>query len=849
MTQDGTWDEGGGDGDPLAGVFPGNSEMARLMRRHDWSATPLGDPRAWPDALKIPMRMLLTTRFEMWLGWGPDMLFFYNDAYIPTLGIKHPAMMGRPFREVWAEVYDDVADQVARVWAGEGTWNKALLLLLERSGYPEETYHSFSYSPLHGGDGSVSGLLCVVNEDTERVIGERRMDTLRQLGMALVGAASEDTVRQAACTVLDANRRDFPFALVRLGASPLFHAAGEAARALVDRTEVAALLPPEAADDPAAAQVVRLPDGIDWPSGDWDRPPDAAMTVPIPGAADQAPFGWLILGLNPYRRADDHLGDFVRLIAGQISGALANVAALTAAERRAERIWSHGRDLMVVVGADGVFRSASPAWTRILGHPAEDVVGHHFSEFIVPEDEPDSLAALQRAAAAADLTGFENRYRTADGAYRWISWHTAVEDGLVYAYGRDVTDQRANAEALRAAEEALRQAQKMDAVGQLTGGIAHDFNNLLTGIIGSLEMMQRRIAQGRTADVERYAAAATASADRAASLTQRLLAFSRRQALDPKVVDVNQLVAGMDELIRRSIGEGIVLEQVCAADLWHTRCDANQLESAILNLAINARDAMPGGGRLTIATTNATIDPEQALLRHGGPPGEYVTVCVADTGHGMAPDVAARAFEPFFTTKPLGQGTGLGLSMIYGFARQSGGFVTIDSAEGTGTAVRLHLPRCHDSAVVEPPVEASPQAARPPPTETVLVVEDEPTVRALIVDALQERGYRTIEAGDGPAGLEILRSAVGVDLLVSDVGLPGLNGRQLADAGRALRPDLPVLFVTGYAHNAAVGNGLLEPGMEVLTKPFAIDQLMDRIRAMIDGRPARLGDAVGPAVA
>jgi signal transduction histidine kinase/PAS domain-containing protein/ActR/RegA family two-component response regulator len=383
-------------------------------------------------------------------------------------------------------------------------------------------------------------------------------------------------------------------------------------------------------------------------------------------------------------------------------------------------------------------------------------------------------------------------------------------------------------------EEALRQAQKMEAVGQLTGGIAHDFNNLLTGIVGSLDLMQTRIAQGRTESVERYAKAAMSSANRAAALTHRLLAFARRQPLDPKPVNVNQLISSMEDLLRRTIGESIAMELVTAGGLWTTLCDPNQLEAAILNLAINARDAMPKGGKLIIETANSHLDNAYAAAQRDVTPGQYVAVCVTDTGVGMPPDVITRAFEPFFTTKPLGQGTGLGLSMVYGFAKQSEGHVRIYSEMGQGTTVKIYLPR-HRGAVEEDGVATGlTDSFRAEPGQTVLVVEDEPVVRDLIVEVLQDLGYRALEAADGPAGLKILHSNARIDLLISDVGLPGLNGRQLADQAREKRPALKVLFITGYAENATIAQGFLEPGMEMITKPFAVEDLARRIREIID---------------
>jgi CheY-like chemotaxis protein len=379
----------------------------------------------------------------------------------------------------------------------------------------------------------------------------------------------------------------------------------------------------------------------------------------------------------------------------------------------------------------------------------------------------------------------------------------------------------------------------MEAVGQLTGGIAHDFNNLLQGITGSLDLMKKRIADGRVAEVDRFISGALTSAERASALTHRLLAFARRQPLDPRAIKVNPLVATMEDLLRRTLGERVELELVLAGGLWTTLCDANQLESAILNLAINARDAMNtkegGGGKLTIETCNAHLDSTYAARDRDVRPGQYVCISVSDTGGGMTAEVMSRAFDPFFTTKPLGVGTGLGLSMIYGFARQSGGQVRLLSEPGHGTTVCLYLPR-HEGQPVAAPAAAS---QLPPPRaeqgETVLVVDDETTVRMLVTEVPNELGYTTIEAADGAAGLRILQSGARVDLLVTDVGLPGgVNGRQLADAARALRPELRVLFITGYAEKAVMAATPLEPGMHLLTKPFSLETLAARIKQLID---------------
>ncbi|WP_295514093.1 PAS domain-containing protein [uncultured Pseudomonas sp.] len=481
-----------------------------------------------------------------------------------------------------------------------------------------------------------------------------------------------------------------------------------------------------------------------------------------------------------------------------------------------------------------------------------------------PDDQPGLAAAIETVVAQGGPYAQQYRVRRADGLYYWVEANGRVEhaaDGTPLRCPGvliDVEERRAvEAErdkalaALRAlndtletrvaersaelmqAEEKLRQSQKMEAVGQLTGGLAHDFNNLLAGISGALELMETRIAQGRLRELDRYLAAAQGAAKRAAALTHRLLAFSRRQTLAPRPVDVNQLIDGLTELIQRTVGPGIQVETVGATGLWPALVDPSQLENSLLNLCINARDAMPAGGRITIETANRWMDRESARALEL-PEGQYLSLSVTDTGVGIPPEVAARVFEPFFTTKPIGQGTGLGLSMIYGFARQSGGQVRLYSEVGQGTTLCIYLPRYLGETVATEDLATRLDLAATAQGETVLVVDDEPTVRMLVMDILEDLGYAVIEAADSLTGLKILQSDVHLDLLITDVGLPGgMNGRQLAEAGRQSRPGLKTLFITGYAENAAIGNGHLDPGMEILTKPFAVDSLTRRVRDLM----------------
>ncbi len=472
---------------------------------------------------------------------------------------------------------------------------------------------------------------------------------------------------------------------------------------------------------------------------------------------------------------------------------------------------------------------------------------------------PGDQAMMQEALINSLQLGadFALQFRNSwsDGSVHWVDMRArAIPDrqGRIQALvgvTTDITEQKAAEQQLRELngnleqqveertaqvrinEEALRQAQKMEAVGQLTGGIAHDFNNMLTGIIGSLELMRRRLSRNQLDDLPKLIDMGISSANRAASLTHRLLAFSRRQSLDSKPVQVNGLVQSMEELLHRSLNESIALRMHLDPELWIAEADPHQLESALLNLVINARDAMPGRGEVIVETANRHLDESFTSAHQNLAPGDYIMLSVSDTGSGMDQAVINRAFDPFFTTKPIGQGTGLGLSMIYGFSKQSRGHVAIQSTPGQGTTVQLYLPRCYASQLPQAtaPVIESPMATN---GETVLIVEDDHAVRSLVCEVLRELGYCYLEAADASAAQPILASGQRIDLLISDVGLPGMNGRQLAEVARHLRPGLKVLFITGYAQHAEVRAGFLDDGMQMITKPFAFDVLTAKVREM-----------------
>lgn len=1342
------------------GFLAGGGEMGALMRAKDWSATTLGPPETWPHPLKAAVQIVLGSRYAMWIGWGSELAFFYNDAYRPTLGKKHPWALGSSAREVWKEIWPAIGPRIDAVLRhGEATYDEALLLFLERHGYPEETYHTFSYSPLPHDGPSVGGMLCVVTEDTERVIGERRLRILRELAAALAAIREPEQVFEAVAACLGANPHDMPFTLTylfdddesraRLACSSGMAADHPAAPAVIGIDAGDAIWPvSEVLLRCASAMIEDLACRTGLPKGAWDRSPKQAIALPIAQQGQARPAGVFVAGINPYRPFDDEYRGFLDIVAGQIASGLANSRAYEAERRRAEALAEIDRaktaffsnashefrtpltlmlspleDMLVRTPTAGVilaerrdietvhrnglrllklvntlldfsrieagraravyepvdlaahtaelastFRSAmdkaglrfvvdclplpEPAyvdrdmWEKIVlnllsnafkytlegevgialragpdgtaeltvrdtgvGIPEHDLprlferfhriegqlgrtqegtgiglalvqelAGLHggtvgvesilgsgttFTVSIplgkahLPEDRisaeraapstalraeafvaealrwlpeasnmadaaalpepdlppqaerplvlladdnadmrdyvcrllarsyevkavPDGQAALDaarqrrpdlvlsdvmmprldgfgllralrstpdlrdvpiillsarageeakvggleagaddylvkpfgarefvarvaanlelararrqtaellreeayrlemlnRTAAlvaaeldlerlvqavtdtAVDLTGarfgafFYNVTNERGEAYTLYTLsgvpreafadfpqprNTAVfgptfrGEGIVRSndiqadprYGRNppyhgmppghlpvrsylaapvvarsgevlgglffghpepgvFTDRaelivrgiaaqaavaidnarlyqasRRAEERLRQlnetleqrvaseirermkAEEAFRQAQKMEAIGQLTGGIAHDFNNLLTVILGNLDVLRR--SSGGNAqrldddEFRRLTNAAVRGAERAAALTQRLLAFSRRQPLMPTPVEVNKLVAGMSDLLRRTLGESIAIETVLAGGLWRVSADANQLENALLNLAVNARDAMPAGGKLTIETANSHLDETYAAAHDEVQAGQYVLIAMTDTGTGMPKDVAGKAFDPFFTTKEMGQGTGLGLSQVYGFVKQSGGHVKIYSEPGEGTTVKLYLPRLVGGAAQD---DGTPKPRRIPAGargETILVVEDDADVRTYSVEMLREIGYRVLEAADGPAALRVLEGEPGIHLLFTDVGLPGgLNGRQLADEARQRRPALKVLFTTGYARNAIIHAGRLDPGVELLVKPFTYAALDTKIRQVLD---------------
>jgi PAS domain S-box-containing protein len=917
----------------------GPGEIRRLIRAFDWASTPLGPLEAWPQSLKTATGLLLNAPVPIVMLWGVDGVMIYNDAYSVFAGGRHPRLLGSNVREGWPEVAD-FNDNVMNVGLAGGTLAyKDQELTLHRTGQPEQVWMNLDYWPVPGEDGAPAGVICTVVETTLQVKADAatRESEARFRNMAdntpmmmwvtdptghctylnarwyeftgqtpaqaegygWLDATHPDDRARVEAAFLAANaaqemfraeyrlrRADGVYRWAIDAASPRFDGAGEylgyvgSVVDIDDRRETEdALRTSEARLRELNADLERqVLERVRERGRQWEVTPDLLSVMRADGTFESVNPAWTaVLGWsaehmlrtpyvelvhpddlsaseeafartnhgepvlrfeNRYRHAEGGwrwLSWFAVPIDGKIYCSARDITEEKAQAAERERLWTLSTDMLARADYGGDMSAVNPAWTAVLGWTEQELLTNPYADIIDPEDVPATVAALEEMGATGRPTRFQNRIQAKDGTWKPIDWTVAPEpDGLNFiAVGRDLTSDKAREAELAEAQDALRQAQKMEAVGQLTGGIAHDFNNLLAGIAGSLELLEKRLGEGRLSGVDRYIEMAQSSTRRAAALTQRLLAFSRRQTLDPKPTDLNRLVSGMEDLIRRSVGPQVEVEVVGAGGLWLTKVDPSQLENALLNLTINARDAMPHGGRITIETANKWLD-QRAAGDRDLPPGQYISLCVSDTGTGMTPEVISRAFDPFFTTKPLGQGTGLGLSMIHGFARQSGGQVRIYSEIGQGTTMCLYFPRFVGEMEALDASDVA-DAGGEGHGETVLVIDDEEAIRMLITDVLEEAGYRVLCAPDGPAGLKVLQSDARIDLLLTDVGLPGgVNGRQVADAARINRPSLKVLFVTGYAENAVVGNGHLDPGMQVITKPFAMSALAARVRDIIE---------------
>ena len=787
----------------------------RLIASRDWSATPLGPIEAWPQSLRTATSLLLASRVPMVMLWGEDGIMLYNDAYSLFAGGRHPQLLGSKVREGWPEVAD-FNDNVMRVGLAGGTLAyEDQELTLHRHGRPEQVWMDLDYSPVRDESGRPAGVLCVLAETTQHVAAERELKA-SEARFRLMADAVPQIV-----WITDAGGRPEFF---NKQWSDYTGATYEPATATDLSADVSAgLVHP---DDAAATVAVfeearrtgstfRMEHRIRSASGEYRWFLVRAEPYRDPATGAVARWFGASVDIHDRRRAEARLREMNETLEAQV--------AARSAER--DRLWNLSQDMLARADYSGMMSAVSPAWTEVLGWSQAELLSRGYASFMHADDMPPTLAAIGRMSEARAPTRFENRIATRDGGWKHIEWTVAPEpDGVNFiAVGRDVSLTRAREAELAAAQEALRQSQKMEAMGQLTGGVAHDFNNLLTPIVGALDMLQNRGVGG--AREQRLIAGAMQSAERAKTLVQRLLAFARRQPLQPVPVDVVRLVTAMGDLAASTMGPQIRVVIEASEALPPAKADPNQLEMALLNLAVNARDAMPDGGTLRISVGTETVGAgHRSALR----PGTYIRLSVADTGAGMDEATLARAIEPFFSTKGVGKGTGLGLSMVHGLASQLGGALAIRSRPGLGTNVELWLPR--SSEAPEAPAYAAESAEGPLRRGIALLVDDEELARASTADMLSELGYAVIEAASGEDAMRLVDRGERFDLLVTDHLMPGITGTDLARAVRGLRPGVPVLLVSGYAESDGVAADLPR-----LAKPFRKGELAASLTGLANG--------------
>lgn len=810
-------------------------EMNQRIRAIDWEKTPFGAEAAWPQELRMALSLCLNTTIPTALYWGDELRLIYNDAWAPIAGEKHPWALGRPAHEVWADIWHVIEPQlVAVLQTGQGFSVSDQMLPMERGGRIQQTHWDYSFAPIFGRDGTVLGIFNQGNETTARLSAERALRASDERLEYALGAS--DTVGTWDWDVPnDRVVADARFA-------KLYGVAREKAAAGAPLADFFTAIHPDDLPGVENSVAAALRDGSLF-SREY-------RLVQADGVVK-----WVIAEGRPTLAPD---GTALRFpgISFDITNRKNAEEALRDSEERVRAIINSIDQMIWSATPDGSHDYFNERWYEFTGVPSGSTDGEGWAGMFHPEDQDRAWAVWRHSLETGAPYHIEYRLRHRSGKYRWVLGRAQpvrnAQGAITRWFGsctdiQDIVDAREvlarsreelewavqeRTTKLLEAEAQLRHAQKMEAVGQLTGGVAHDFNNMLAVILGAMNLLERRLARGET-DLGRYIEAAKDGANRAAALTQRLLAFSRRQPLQPEIIEPNRMVAGMSELLTRALGEQVKVETVLAAGLWRINADVSQLENAILNLAVNGRDAMANGGRLTVETANTFVSEDYAQ-QHTMSPGQYVMIAVTDTGTGMSGDILAKAFDPFFTTKEVGKGSGLGLSQVFGFVRQSGGHVKIYSEQGHGTTVKLYLPRHYGEAESKEISSRNDEPARGARGELVLVVEDDERVRNFSLEALRELGYTVAQADSGAAALALLRSGLKPALLFTDIVMPEMTGRELATLATKGLPALKVLFTTGYTRNAVVHNGVLDAGTHLLQKPFSLEQLAEKVRRVLD---------------
>lgn len=787
----------------------GGGEMGRLIRDHDWAGTPVGDPRSWPQSLRTIVRLMLNTNHPIFIFWGEQLTCFYNDAYRATMGPeRHPSALGANGRDVWQEIWPIIGPEIDQVMSGRGaTWNEQKLIPLTRHGRVDNIWWTYSYSPIddESSSGGIGGVLVICTDVTAQ---RNATEALKQERERLRGL-----FKQAP-----------GFIAVLYGPDHVFDIANDAYMQLVGGRDVVGLSVREALPEIEGQGFYELLDQV-YESGQ----PFVGEDIPVSLQSDPdipPETRYLSFVYQPIRDQDGKvIGVFVEGH-DNTQSKLAEIQLRETLEKN-NAIIENTKDLICIFGDTGYVDSVNNKSLAILGYEPQDMIGRHYTEFLLEEDVEPSKAVFSRVMGGTPITDFENRYRHKDGHVVHILWSSAwAEDQeKLFAIGKDITD-------WLKAEELVRHAQRSDAIGQLTGGMAHDFNNLLTVILGNAELLTEQLPEG--SEHQMLADMILRASERGADLTQRLLAFARRQPLAPKPVDIARMTVGLSGLLKRTLGEDIEVTLDCDDTLEPAMVDESQLESAILNLALNSRDAMSGGGQLTISASSTYLDEAYASENLELQAGNYIMISVTDTGAGIAPDHLPRVFDPFFTTKDVGHGTGLGLSMVIGFAKQSKGHVAIESEVGHGTVVKLFLPLA-SNAGPGPDIAVRDAHAPRGGRETILVVEDNDLVRAFVVTHLGLLGYRVISAENGHVALEIIRGRNDIDLLFTDIIMPGgLSGREVVGQSRAIRPGLRVLYTSGFNSDAFAEGSRFSEENQFLSKPYTRLELATKVRHVLD---------------